>query len=194
MAHKSNDEDMQNIEVNKSQYICRKCQQILNSNNELNRHIINEHRSYKPCRNFATNSCEYEECRFNHDILTQGQSICYKCGDKFAKKSVLLNHLKNDHNEPCLRFQEGRCTYGNRCVYKHTSTDVTNVKRTQLENRSEGPHIESHSDFPYIPTTEKRLVGTQMSTEQLMLNMNNMITKMSQMMTRMEEILSLKQQ
>ena len=42
-----------------SQHKCRTCQKEFTNNNELNTHIIENHKSYKPCRNFATNNCEY---------------------------------------------------------------------------------------------------------------------------------------
>ena len=59
-----------------------------------------------------------------------------------------------------------------------------------VNSEYEAPHIESHSDFPYLPATEKRLVGTQASTEQLMININNILTQMSQIMTRLEKVMS----
>ena len=191
MAHKKSDYDIKSNATNKSEYSCRNCLNAFNNNNELNQHIITEHKSYKPCRTFSTNSCQYlEECRFYHIILKQGESICYKCGDRFSKKSILLSHLKNDHNEPCLRFQEGTCSYGIKCIYKHIITGVTKVVRPMVNSEYESPHIDSHSDFPYLPATEKRLVGTQGSTEQLMINMNNILTQMSQIMTRLEKVMS----
>ena len=192
MTHKGNDEDVQSKETNISELTCRNCQNTFNSKNELNKHIATDHISYKPCRNFATNNCDYqEECRFDHTILKAGESICFKCGDRFSKKSSLLSHLKTDHNEPCLKYLQGTCTYGNSCVFDHTVTGVTNVVRNQRKNESGAPHLESNSDFPTLPTTEKRLVGTKISTDQLMMNMNNMITQMSQIMTRMENVMNI---
>ena len=117
LTHKRNYEDIQSNETNMSKLTCRNCQKTFNSHNELNEHIKTDHISYKPCRNFATNSCPYqEECRFYHVTLQQGECICYKCSDKFSKKSILLSHIKNYHNEPCLKYLQGTCTYGNTCV------------------------------------------------------------------------------
>ena len=48
-----------------SQFTCRRCQMKFETSSELDVHIIDEHKSHKPCRNFADNSCEYTEhsCR-----------------------------------------------------------------------------------------------------------------------------------
>ena len=196
MSHIEMDDDTQILETNQSEYICRNCQNTFNNNNDLNKHILTEHPSYKPCRNFATNSCEYQECRFYHTILKKGECICYKCGDRFSKKSLLLNHLKIYHNEPCLKYQQGTCTYGTQCVYNHIITGVNNVERQQLNNKSTAPYNHYNSDFPNLPTTEKRLVGTRSSMEELMMNMNNLINQMSQMsqrMTRIENVITSRQ-
>ena len=81
MAHKK-DADVD------SQFTCRRCQMKFETRSELDVCIIDEHKSHKPCRNFADNSCEYTEhsCRFNNIILKQGQHLCYKCGDILARK------------------------------------------------------------------------------------------------------------
>ena len=103
------------------------CQEKFKTKSDLDIHIIAEHKSYKPCRNFATDSCEYTKCRYNHTVLKKGEHLCYKCGDIFNKKSVLLNHIKNIHNDLCLKYLEGICTYGSRCVYIHTETIAQDV-------------------------------------------------------------------
>ena len=99
----------------------------MNYKYELDKHIIDHHKSYKPCRNLATNNCEYEECRFEHTILQNGEVLCFKCELKFTKKSLLLNHIKSSHDDPCLKYLEGKCTYGRRCVYRHIETAAQNV-------------------------------------------------------------------
>ena len=191
MSHK---EKMDDIQSNESEYIWRNCQHTFNNTNDLNEHIITEHISYKPCRNFARKSCEYqEECRFYHIILKKGESICYKCSERFLKKSLLLNHLKKDHNEPCLKYQQGTCTYGNSCVYDHNTTVVNNVERHPINIDTGASYKISDSDFPILPTTEKRLVGTKISMEVIMMNMNNLITQLNQRMTRLENMMTSRQ-
>ena len=178
-----------------SQYNCRRCKTDLTHKHELDNHILEEHKSYKPCRNVATNSCEYnEKCRFNHEVLPKGEQLCFKCGDKFSKKSILLNHIKNYHIDPCLKYLEGKCTYGIRCVYQHKEIIVQEVGKTFGNVQAKAPHINSHQDFPKIPPTEKRLVGNKDSTEQLIANMNNMMSQMNKMITLMTQMIMEKRQ
>ena len=104
-------------ETHENKFPCKKCGAMYNKKKELDKHIFNEHKSYKPCRNFSTNDCDYgEECRYKHIVLKPGEYVCYKCGDMFGRKSVLLNHIKNLHNDPYLKYLEGKCTYGSRCI------------------------------------------------------------------------------
>ena len=147
-----------------------------------------DHISYKPCRNFATNSCEYseEECRYYHIIIKKGEYLCYKCGDKFNKQSILLNHIKNLHNDPCLKHIEGKCTHGNRCIFNHEGTPVQNVVKSPSNTQSEAPHINSHQNFPQIPPRDKRLEGNQNSIEMLMDKMNLIVNQLGQVMTLMK--------
>ena len=57
---------------------------------------------------FATNNCEYgEKCRYKHIVLKPGEHLCYKYGDMFERKSILLNHIQNFHNDLCLKYLEG---------------------------------------------------------------------------------------
>ena len=126
------------------------------SKEDLDKHIIENHKSYKPCRNFATNNCEYTRCRYEHIILKTGEQMCYKCGDKFSRKSFLLNHIRNNHDEPCLKYLEGNCTHGIKCVFKHTSAQ--RVAITPAANESQ------RSDFLLTPASGKRLLGDQEKT------------------------------
>ena len=172
-------------EKHKNGFPCRNCEIVYDKKEELDKHIFEEHISYKPCRNFATNNCEYgEKCRYKHIVLKPGEHLCYKCGDMFERKSILLNHIKNFHNDPCLKYLEGNCTYGRRCIYSHTEIIVQDVVRTPS-------NANSYEDFPQLPPTEKRLGGSnKSSTEHLMYNMNQLVNQMSQIMTLMKHMLA----
>ena len=133
-------------------------QKSLKQKNELDIHIKGDHKPYKPCRNFATNNCEYnEKCRFDHIVLQKGEHTCYKCGLKFTNKSLLLNHIKISHNYLGLKHLDGKCTYGSKCLYKHAETNSLDVVRNFKNIQLPVPEINSHKDFPQIPLTEKRL-------------------------------------
>ena len=120
-------------EAHKTDYSGRSCEMVFENKNNLDTHILDKHKSRKPCKYFASNSCEYDdECRFNHIILKQGEQICYKCGKIFDRKSSLLNHIKNNHDDPCLKHSLGKCTYGSRCVFKHTTSPAQSVNKEVL--------------------------------------------------------------
>ena len=185
LSHKKSEDD-------EMHYSCHSCPEKFKTKNEVDIHINEDHISYKPWRNFATNNCEYnEECRFEHIVLKKGEHICYKCGLKFTNKSVLLNHIKNIHNDLCLKHLEGKCTYGSRCVYKHAETNSLDVVRNFKNIQLPVPEINSHMDFPQIPPTEKRLGGNNKKTiDHLMENMNQMVSQMNQIMTLMKNMVN----
>ena len=164
---------------------CRNCHESCSTKDDLDKHIIQKHISYKPCRNFATNSCEYNPCRFSHVMLREGEHRCYKCGDKFTRKFILLNHIKNAHNDICLKFQEGNCTYGSRCVFKHTQAPAQIVVRGAENSIYEALHTDSQQVFQGNPITENRLMGGINTKEQTMFNMNKLINQMSIIMNQM---------
>ena len=112
------DQLYQHIEMIHKKFECNLCNTFFNTRKDINVHKHETHRKiYKPCRDFPSKNCEYgRECSFYHVILNQGDYICFKCGDIFKKKSHLLDHIKSDHGqETCKRFQEDKCTFGDRC-------------------------------------------------------------------------------
>ena len=132
---------------------CNNCNIKCNSKTELRTHIVNNHKSHKPCRNYATGSCEHadEACKFKHTILQKGQYICYKCGIIFKTQTDLMIHIKNIHGkEPCLRFQSDECQYGNRCIFSHVKSGAKRDPRTQVTEGAEAQLTQE--DFPELPT------------------------------------------
>ena len=119
MAHKN-----ENLNLQK----CSQCELSFSSKEEMEQHL-KQHKSYKPCRNFRSNSCELNEvCPFEHIILEQGQHICYKCGSITISKTKLMKHIKDKHgNEVCHKFLENKCDFGSRCLFRHTGLPVQNV-------------------------------------------------------------------
>ena len=59
------DQLLELLETKHNKYICDTCNIACASRNNLNKHIAQSHKSHKPCRDFATNSCEYKsECKY----------------------------------------------------------------------------------------------------------------------------------
>ena len=141
MAHKKE---------NNNQTKCSKCELSFSSKEELELHL-KDHQSYKPCRNFGSNNCEFneDECSFRHIILEQNQQICYKCGSITTSKTELMKHIKEEHgSELCHKFLENKCTFGSRCLFTHIISPVQNVDRVST------PARHTMKDFPNTLTTE----------------------------------------
>ena len=70
---KNRDQLTEHIKMtNKTEPTCRTCNKSCSSKEELDNHIFENHRSYKPCKNFPTNEYEYDdEFRYRHIILKQ---------------------------------------------------------------------------------------------------------------------------
>ena len=97
---------------------CNICGEIFETKTSLHGHLLDKHKTYKPCNKMPV--CSGEGCRYNHDEIRQGAIICYQCGDDFESKLELMKHMKNNHVMPvCKHFQNGRCTFFGRCWYAH---------------------------------------------------------------------------
>ena len=146
------------------EFKCDNCDIKFNNQTNFDAHIRENHLTYKPCKTFATNECEYEgECRFRHIILQRGQHICYKCGVIFNSKTDLTRHIKNVHgNEICKKFKENKCQYGSKCHFKHT----------QIVQRQEQA-IPTNQDFPALPIPAQGF--QEPPTPQIPFNIMNMI-------------------
>ena len=103
------------------QHNCYVCDNTFTTKPELNSHIKTKHRNYKPCRNFASGTCGFDtDCIYNHIILDENAQICYKCGSIETSKTLLHQHVKQNHgNIPCLRFRSGTCGYNSSCMFSH---------------------------------------------------------------------------
>ena len=120
------------------------------SKDYLKNHVTSEHKTFKSCNKFASNTCEYDdECRYQHIILEGTKEVCFTCGEMFRNKTDMMKHIKATHGaEPCMRFDEGNCVYGSKCLFSHirraTQTQTTSqVFRPATTNQSSQawPHI-----------------------------------------------------
>ena len=137
------DQLIEHLERKHEIYTCSKCKKSCNGNKELNLHIIEKHMSHKPCRNYATDSCEYRsECNFKHIKLKQNEHICYNCGVKTSALKDLMAHIKEAHgSEPCRKYAEGKCDRNTRCWYSHSrSTHNTSSPDFQVNHNRRRLH------------------------------------------------------
>ena len=103
---------VEHLKIKHDLHTCSSCNVTCASKNELDTHIIEKHKSHKPCRNFP--SCEYDgECRFKHVKLKENEHICFKCGDIVISMKDLIKHIKEAHgHEPCHKYAENNCAQG----------------------------------------------------------------------------------
>ena len=78
---------------------------------DLTKHIRENHKSYKPCRNIET--CAYNKrCRWNHKTYPEGNQVCYECGENFKTMHELVRHRKAVHKVSiCKDFFSKNCGY-----------------------------------------------------------------------------------
>ena len=144
--HKSNTHNAED-----SAHICRNCDNYFETKRELDKHIIDYHKSHKPCRTFATNSCDYEECRYNHVILKDKERICYKCGKKVKTQVDLRLHMNEKHGDiVCKKFLENKCSFGTKCMFSHT---ISHVQDAQFVERHAETRVPTAQDFRHPLTT-----------------------------------------
>ena len=164
---------------------CRSCESTFSNKTELDSHIIDQHKSYKPCKNFATNACEYDRCRFEHIILKEKERICYKCGERTPSQTLLIKHMKEIHSsEPCKNYLANKCTFGTKCMFSHSGSIVRDVANSATVPKPS--QTTSQRDFwPLLTTAQtNRTVAPQ---EEMNLNivMNQMMNQLNQVMTRL---------
>ena len=178
--------------LKRSELNCNICGIQFQMKYQLREHI-KEHKTHKPCRKFADNNCEFDrECRFNHIILSASQVICFECGSFFTDKTQLMKHIEEVHGStPCNKFAEGKCTFGNKCIYKHDPT----VHQAQQPNQIEtNPKNSQTQDFqgnlpntapPNWPGLPKNQQNQQNQPNQP--NQQNQLIQITSMMAMMEK-------
>ena len=138
-------EDVEQIETTENpSHECSTCNSKFNIKSDLSSHIKTEHKSYKPCSFFPTNSCtEGEDCRYSHKILGENEHICFMCGKIETTKTLLIRHIRETHkNIQCMRFKSGTCRFIEAsCIYSHSKTSESHPNAPSLPRRTE-------QDFP----------------------------------------------
>ena len=99
---------------------CIRCNKDFIYRIDLKKHIIDAHKTYKPCRNLKT--CSYlPKCKYNHQEYPPGTQICYECGKTLKTTNDLMRHRKKTHKvELCKSFLKGNCGFSAEdCYYTH---------------------------------------------------------------------------
>ena len=210
-------EAIQPQEVKKSQdqnislggnFSCRKCGKLCKELNDLKKHLISEHKTYRPCKNFSSNPSEdkcswKEKCGYSHTVLEPGTCRCWDCGKIFNNKNELMIHRKINHDLPfCNKYNSGNgCNKpDNDCWYPHKTKHEVRTNSQLCENinkpASYAKVTSSEQDFPKVTqfktTPTETEPNSQTRTEQIMIETMNMMKEQNK--TMMELILGLMQQ
>ena len=123
---------------------CKWCEQSFSSKRELSSHIKTHHKNFKPCREFAKNRCGYDgDCWFSHVIPDENTHICFQCGNVETTKTLLMNHIKNNHGDIlCTNFRNNTCRFSsNACIFSH---ELPHEPRPNVSSA----HLNMETDFP----------------------------------------------
>ena len=126
------------IEV-KSLFKCVYCSEQFKLKDELNKHRLSKHKTFKPCEKFSQGHCQFgERCFYNHIKLSHGEFICYVCGKTFESKRDLMLHRRNTHQtEVCREFLSNKCKFTSAsCWWSHQINDKKAEQATQVFQES----------------------------------------------------------
>ena len=134
----------QDVEEHEDTIKCNQCEKICQDREDLNNHIMKDHKTYKPCIKFAVDKCQETKCRFPHVKLKGKEEICYKCGHMCTSKTDLINHIKDNHgNEICHKFLSNQCGRSSaKCIFKHQTKDTSQQHQRGFQ---QGPNPPLHS-------------------------------------------------
>ena len=110
---------MMNAHSPQAKIKCDRCGQEFAEKNEVRKHIITNHKNFKPCRNYITEgNCRWSEsCHFSHTPVKENIHRCYKCGEEVENINILMKHRKVIHNESCKDDALGRCRFNQETCY-----------------------------------------------------------------------------
>ena len=78
---------------------CEQCDHELTDRGALRRHMLAQHKSFRPCRNYFSQegNCKFNEiCHFSHTQAAADMQRCYKYGLELASVSMLMEHRKKE--------------------------------------------------------------------------------------------------
>ena len=165
---------------------CNLCGEMFESKTSLHSHLLSSHKTYKPCNKMP--ECSGEECRFNHNAVTEGVHLCYLCGDKFSSRSELMGHMRQIHTMPvCKHYMKGKCTFHERCWYSHDKNKSLG-ERNPVQQYNATPRTTSGFWNPSIskaPPLQNLNDHQQMLERMVQMNQQMMMDMMTQMTKEM---------
>ena len=180
-AHKSH-----LLEHKQAEFKCRFCDIVFTSENDKVKHRKVNHKTFRPCINFLSNTCEYDsECHFLHFKFHDGEHVCFQCGETFKGKFNLMNHIKTIHGDtPCKKFAKNQCKFeDDTCLYKHVKDDtnsstnpVSRHRQKPVQDFQVPPRDLKPPDWPKLNLQKKKM--KEMIPEMLTEMMPQMMTEL----------------
>ena len=173
---------------------CRNCKIYFKSKHTLMEHRKIHHPSNRKCRDFLKGECQRSEndCwyvhKFNDGIEDSNSKSkdnkinCFVCKKEFKTTYDMHDHKKKDHpsTTECLNFEEGKCTFGDRCWYSHKTNSQVKKNETNM-------NLNNLIFWPHLPNSQPpdQIMKKAMENimQQILPNMINQI--MSQMKSQL---------
>ena len=168
---------------------CNICKKDFVYRIDLNKHVRENHKTYKPCRNMKT--CVYApRCRYNHKEYPEGHQVCYECGSVSKTMHDLMKHRKKEHKVPlCKNFLKNTCEFSEHdCYHMHTNKAPNAPVNIVLNNpnRSEAQGPAQSQAFQGV---ESNLAPPSISkgpTQAEWVQMKLALSKINEMMSRFQ--------
>ena len=166
---------------------CNLCNKDFIYRIDLSKHISDEHKTYKQCRNLG--SCSHPRCRYNHKEYPPGTQICYECGKTFKTIHQLMKHRKAEHKvQLCKEFLKGNCGYSQEDCYfahaKQASTGPVIIVEKKTQHSKSQP--EGFWDAPsnLAPPATNQKPSEQGPTQLEWIQMKQTLHMMNKMMSK----------
>merc|ERR1712237_153040 len=108
-----------------TQFRCDNCKRNFPSSPLVRKHILAEHKSYKPCTKFFApeSNCKYgDKCHFSHTEVAEGKLRCYTCGTEASGIDEIMSHRKDVHKQACRNALTNTCKFDqDTCYLNHPS-------------------------------------------------------------------------
>ena len=167
---------------------CNMCNKDFIYRVDLTKHIRDEHKTYKQCKNLKT--CTYTpKCRYNHKEYPPGTQICFECGKTFKTVHDLMRHRKSAHKvQLCKEFLKGSCGYSQQdCYYTHANQACPEPAQIVENNSAQNePQPQGFWKAPsnLAPPSSSTQASSQGPTQAEWIVMKQTLSHLNQMMAK----------
>ena len=172
----------------KGKNFCTSCQKDFIYRIDLKKHIINTHKTYKPCRNLE--NCTFSPCRYNHKEYPKGHQVCFECGEDFKTIHDMMRHRKITHKIVlCKMFLKKACDFSSEdCYFTHAAKSLeTPVKIVENKTNQAKEHIQGFWETQSnLAPPSKVPSNLPVPSQSEWIQMKNTLMHLNQMMARFQ--------